>query len=265
MAAGILIGSSGYSYKDWVGVFYPDGLRPSDYLEFYALHFSFVELNFSYYAQPSPSAIAGLLARTPPAFMFSIKTHRSLTHDRNDDWRAQAAVFRRGIQPLAESGRLAGLVAQFPFSFHYNPDNRRFLADLCAEFAAYPFCVEFRNAEWLTDRVVGELAARGARLVLTDTPDLPGLPTLARYPAGSIAAAGYVRFHGRNGQNWWKGDSTSRYDYLYSREELEKWLPLLRGSARPILPVAFNNHARGRAVANAKDLQLLLAEADSPT
>jgi uncharacterized protein YecE (DUF72 family) len=258
MAANILIGTSGYSYRDWAVAFYPIGLKPSDYLEFYARHFSFVELNFSYYTQPSPAASAGMLARTPPGFRFSIKTHRSLTHDRGGDWRASAALFRRGIEPLAVAGRLVGLVAQFPFSFHYTPDNRRHLAGLCEEFTGYPLCVEFRNAEWLNDSVAGGLSARGVSLVLTDTPDLPGLPTLARYPAGAVAAAGYVRFHGRNAENWWTGDNTSRYDYLYSREELEEWLPALAASSRPFLPVAFNNHARGRAVVNARDLQLLI-------
>ena len=259
----ILIGTSGYSYKDWAGVFYPPGLKSSGYLDFYARHFNFVELNYSYYTQPKPGAAAAMLAGTPPGFRFSIKTHKNLTHGRSDGWRRDAALFRLGIEPLAAAGRLAALVAQFPFSFHYTPDNRRYLDGLCGEFKDYPLCVEFRNDEWLSVHVAAELEARGAALVLTDTPDLPGLPGRARHPDGPVTAGrtGYVRFHGRNAENWWKGDNTSRYDYLYKPEELRQWLPVLlkTASSRAILLVAFNNHARGRAVQNAKELQLMLA------
>ena len=70
-------------------------------------------------------------ASTPPEFLFSIKAHRSLTHEPGEDLAAEVRRFREGIAPLAGSGRLAAVLFQFPYSFHYTPDSRRHLAGLC--------------------------------------------------------------------------------------------------------------------------------------
>jgi uncharacterized protein YecE (DUF72 family) len=252
----ILVATSGYSYDDWRGPFYPDDLPKEEFLRYYALFFPFTELNFSYYSMPSPKTLSAMVSRTPAGFMFSLKAHRSLTHEPGPDWRNDAAAFTRAATVLADAGRLAAVLIQLPFRFHHVPENRSYLAALLDALWPLPRVVEFRNDEWSGERVYAELDKRGIGSVMVDRPDLPGLPPLAERVTGGL---GYVRFHGRNAADWWTGDNVSRYDYLYSRDELAAWLPRLKGMAKAAtLLVAFNNHARGKAVQNARELTSLL-------
>ena len=255
----ILIGTSGYSYDDWVGPFYPAGTAKREFLGYYASRFSFTELNFSYYRQPSAQAAAGMVTRTPDSFRFSVKMHRSVTHERADSWRNEARVFREGVEPFRAHGRLAGVLIQFPFSFHYRPENRYYLAQLCDELAALPLFVEFRNVEWQKPQVYEGLAERGVGLVVVDAPDLKGLP---EPEVLATAEAAYLRFHGRNRDNWWTGDNVTRYDYRYSTGELAEWVEPVRTLAEKtrLLLVAFNNHANANAAFNANELRRMLVE-----
>ena len=96
-------------------------------------------------------------------------------------------------------------------------------------------------------------------LVNVDEPRLPRLPEPGDTVTSELA---YLRFHGRNGANWWKGDNTTRYDYLYSDEELAEWMDpilIILGKVRLLL-VAFNNHYKAQAVANARRLKVMLGE-----
>jgi uncharacterized protein YecE (DUF72 family) len=253
----ILVGTSGFSYDDWVGPVYPQGTARQDFLNLYAARFPFVELNFSYYRQPSAHMLEKMLRSTPEAFLFAVKAHQSLTHAPGEDTAAPAQVFREGIAPLAESGRLAAVLCQFPHSFHYTPASRRHLGRLCGQLQGLPLAVEFRSGEWQRESVYAGLRDFGAALVNVDAPPLPRLP---RPSAVATSALGYVRFHGRNAGQWWRGDSTSRYDYLYRESELSEWVPLIRDLAGRVrlLLVAFNNHYKGQAARNAGDLNLLL-------
>ncbi len=256
--AKIFVGTSGYSYADWVGPFYPSGTAERDYLGFYASHFSFVELNFSYYAMPSAPLIERLADKTGSDFVFAVKAHRSLTHEITDRFDQDLDAFRGGVAPLAERGKLAAVLVQFPYSFHYNDRNRRHLDRLTRGLEGLPAAVEFRNAEWARERVTGGLKERGAAYVNVDQPALPKLLK----PSGLVTAdLGYIRFHGRNEKNWWTGDNVSRYDYLYGEEELAGWIDRLRAmlSLVRVLLVTFNNHARGQAVQNARRFKELLA------
>jgi uncharacterized protein YecE (DUF72 family) len=253
----VLIGTSGYSYEDWVGPFYPRGLSKREYLSFYAAEFPAVELNFSYYAQPNASTLERMIEKTPGSFRFAIKAHQSLTHNIGEDFPKDIERYRRGIQPLVDSGRLAAILLQFPYSFHYTPESRRHLQRLCESFAELPKAVEFRSSEWQRDSVYRGLGDVKTALVNVDEPKLPKLPAATEVVSSDLA---YLRFHGRNAANWWKGDNVSRYDYLYSAEELSEWLPMIErmlAKARLLL-VIFNNHSRGQAIQNARQLQGLL-------
>ena len=256
--ATILIGTSGFSYAEWVGPFYAPGTPREAFLPLYAAEFPFVELNYSYYRQPDPRTLERLVRRAPQGFQFSIKGHRSLTHEPGPDPDRDLAVFLEGIRPLREASRLSAVLLQFPYSFHYTPENRRRLQALCAGFEGVPLAVEFRNGEWQRESVQEGLRRLAAALVCVDEPGLPNLP---RPEAVATAPLGYVRFHGRNAADWWTGDSAGRYDYLYSRQELAEWVPRLRllAAGTKLLLVAFNNHRRGCAVQNARDLRDLLA------
>jgi uncharacterized protein YecE (DUF72 family) len=253
----VLIGTSGYSYEDWVGPFYPPGLHKREFLGYYAAEFPVVELNFSYYAQPSASTLQRLIDKTPEDFRFTIKAHQSLTHRVGEDFHKDIEHYKQGIRPLVEAGRLSAILFQFPYSFHYTPECRRHLGQLCESFADLPKAVEFRGADWQRDSVYEGLQKANAALVNVDEPRLPKLPDPTEVVSSDLA---YLRFHGRNAANWWKGDNVSRYDYLYSPDELSEWLPMIErmlAKARLLL-VIFNNHSRGQAIQNARELQSLL-------
>lgn len=274
--SGMYIGTSGFSYKDWIGPFYPEGLRKEEFLPYYAERFSFVELNFPYYRIPSPYTLEKMLEKTPDDFLFSLKAHKSMTHERADGWEGETERYIEGIKPVMEAGRLSGVLLQFPYSFHYTKENRSYLARLCdyltrsspashssdsppSSNSSMPLLVEFRNAEWSTASVREELQARNITFVVTDSPDLYNLPSPESIVTTEVA---YFRFHGRNKTDWWTGDNTSRYDYRYSYEELGELLPILKTMAQEStrLYIAFNNHHKGQATSNACMLKELFSE-----
>ena len=120
----IRIGTSGFSYKDWVGPVYPETLAPRDRLSFYAREFSTVELNVTYYRIPSTRTVESWVRKTPDDFLFAVKAFRELTHEREEP---QFAPFVASLQPMIEAGKLGCVLTQFPYSFHLLPQNRDYL------------------------------------------------------------------------------------------------------------------------------------------
>jgi uncharacterized protein YecE (DUF72 family) len=265
-----LIGTSGYSYRDWVGPVYPPGTPPGEFLDEYQKFFSFTEINSSYYAIPRPELCESMVRRTRGDFRFSIKTHKSFTHDHGlrigPSLEQQIQAYLKGIAPLAAAGKLAGILAQFPWSFHYDAESRRYLAAAAELFhriaadilpggtlssagSAYgreggcPLFVEFRSAEWISAKVRRGLEEYSLYPVFQDCPDLDRLPghlnemieafggrgaASLDKTAGEHPSPGYIRFHGRNSANWWTGTNVSRYDYLYEDRELASLLQAVR-------------------------------------
>jgi uncharacterized protein YecE (DUF72 family) len=256
----ILIGTCGYGYTEWVGPVYPEGTRKDDFLRLYAGLFPSVELDFSYYAMPKAQNLQKMLTESA-SLTFSIKAHKTLTHEVNStQWEGEAKTYKDAIKPLIDAGRLEAILFQFPYSFHYTDDNRRYLDKLLTFFKDAPSAVEFRVADWYTTRVFDALQGRGVSLVSLDMPELKGLPPLTETVTAKTA---YIRLHGRNAEKWWGSDSAARYDYLYKDSELEAWadrITRIAVQADRIL-VYFNNHARGQAVVNAKMLVGILQKA----
>ncbi len=250
----LYIGTSGYSYKDWKGVFYPDSFGSQEYLQFYAKQFPFVEINFSYYKHPSADMLHRMVEKTPSTFQFSIKAHQSLTHKRGGRWEQDAKMYIEGIQPLIDAERLAGVLFQFPYSFHRTAENRRYLGTITDYFSSLPIFIEFRNGEWMNDDVFGTLKDRNIGFVNTDSPELDSLPGKTEL---ITSERGYIRFHGRNSETWWSGDNVSRYDYCYTEEELKEWVVRIQRMLEKVtvLFIAFNNHHKGQAVRNAMQLR----------
>lgn len=257
----VLIGTSGYSYPDWVGHVYAPGTPEKDFLKHYCRHFPMTELNFSYYHQPDARTVGRMVHVTPDTFRFAIKAYKGLTHELSAGLEPEVRVFKEGIRPLIDAGRLASVVMQFPYSFHYTTQSRRYLDALCGQFEGIASAVEFRNAEWQRDSVYKGLERRRVALVNVDEPLLAGLP---RPTAIVTAPHAYVRFHGRNAANWWNGDNTSRYDYAYSGDELAEWVPRVRQMAAKAstVMVLFNNHFQGKAAEDARKLKAMLAEVE---
>ena len=259
----ILIGTSGYSYADWVGPFYPPGTRQADFLAFYCSQFDLTELNFTYYRQPEASSLQRMAAVAGDHFLFSVKAHKTLTHETQVAFHGEVATFLRGIEPLRETGKLGVVLLQFPYSFHYTSNNRRYLERLCGELSL-PLAIEFRNSEWQRDSVYAGLRQRNIATVNVDEPQLHKLPTPSSVVTSDIA---YVRFHGRNEQAWWSGDNVSRYDYLYEDDELNEWIPRITELAEKAgtVLIVFNNHSRGQAVQNARRIRELILERTNTT
>ena len=256
----ILIGTCGYSYNEWLGPVYPEGAKKEVFLSLYAERFKTVELDYSYYAMPKAQTIQRM-AEEAPGLTFALKAHQSLTH-RVDSakWKEEAKTYMQGIEPLREKARLEAVLFQFPFSFHYEDENRRYLGKILDEFTGIQAAVEFRNAEWLNNRVIDGLKTRGTALVGLDMPDLKGLPPTVDVVTSSLA---YFRLHGRNRESWWGSDGAARYDYLYSDRELEASAERIKQIVIKAdrLVIYFNNHRRGQAVQNAEALQKILEKA----
>ena len=206
----ILVGTSGYSFPDWVGPFYPPGIERSKMLDFYAREFVVVEVNATYYRIPPPATLRAMERKTPPEFEFVVKTHHDMTHERSLD-PALYQAYARAVEPIQESGKLQGLLAQFPYSFHRTRENERFLVALKERLPEIPLFVEFRHRSWVEDGVWELLEAHGIGYVSVDEPDLPGLvPPIARVTGPD--RIGYVRLHGRNKENWWRNPERGRPD-----------------------------------------------------
>jgi uncharacterized protein YecE (DUF72 family) len=254
----ILVGTSGYGYKEWVGKVYPEGSRPEQFLTQYASMFATVELNFSYYKMPTAQQSERFLEEAGPGFLFAIKGNEALTHQiEGATWKEAAKAFLVALEPLRKADRLAAILFQFPYSFHYEVDHRRYLDALLGEFTGLPTAVEFRNAEWYNNRVLDALRERRVAMASLDMPDLKNLPPVMDVVTSPLA---YVRFHGRNGEAWWGSDSGRRYDYFYSDDELEAWADRVEAIAERAerVLIYFNNHRRGQSVRNAKSLEAIL-------
>jgi uncharacterized protein YecE (DUF72 family) len=262
-AGPILVGTSGYSYAEWAEAgFYPPGTKAAHMLALYARQFAVTELNFTWYQMPKPQAIERMARLAPPAFRFTAKLTRTLTHEVDaGEWRGQAALYREGIAPLVQSGQLMALLLQFPPGFVRDPASRRYLAALLDAFQGLPLAVEFRHASWASDRVFAELERRRATLVAVDEPELPGL--FPKLDVVTHPELFYIRFHGRNARGWRSGNMQKQFDYDYRDDELREWteglIPRMAARAATGL-IFFNNHVRAQAPRNAAQMMHLLAE-----
>ena len=261
----IHIGTSGYSFRDWKGTFYPAKITGGEMLSFYAQHFEVVEINSTYYAIPKPHVFESMVDRTPSDFRFTVKANSGMTHERTDN-KFVFDQFADAVRPLIEANKLAGILAQFPWSFKNTQENRRYLGTCSDRLTKYPLIVEFRHISWISEPVFGFLRELGISYCVVDEPDLPGLvpPEVV-----STADMGYVRLHGRNAKMWWKGNASERYNYLYSEQELREWSPKINQLAASTKEtyVLFNNCHAGYAARNAKTMKSILQpemfEADS--
>lgn len=252
----IYIGTCGYSYKDWIGPFYPEGTKDAGMLEYYAQHFDFVEINSSFYHMPRLQLFESIAKRTPDRFRTAVKLFQGFTH--TDAASSElAGQFSYSLKPLAESGKLLCLLAQFPYSFHFNNENMDYLKKIREWFKDCAVSVEIRNQGWIRSEVISLLRNEDLGFVCVDEPRLKGLVGNVLASTSSIS---YLRLHGRNADKWYGGTGSERYDYLYNKEELELLVPKIRrleGNSA-VAVVAFNNHPIGKAVENAKQLIKLL-------
>ena len=257
-SANIYVGPAGWSYGDWKGIAYPAVASGSGReLETIAQYFDVVEINTSFYRPPRPEIARVWVRRSAvnPRFRFTAKLYRRFTHERDASADEERAV-KEGLEPLLQAGKLGALLVQFPWSFKNVAENRQYLAGLLLRFHGYPLVVEIRHASWNRPDVLEFLHEYGAGFCNLDQPVIGrSLP-----PTENVTApVGYVRLHGRNYESWFSDAAgvELRYDYLYSREELEQWKRRIESIAARSQEtyVILNNHYQAKAVANAVQLR----------
>ena len=298
MTPGLRIGTSGWNYPTgrgtWNGIFYPPARgRPKgfDELAFYASHFNTVEVNSTFYGQPRAEVCRGWAERTPDDFEFSVKLYQKFTHpkmykqrvakalasetspddDSNREWldaiagpnAADLDEFRRGIDPLANAGKLGALLAQFPPSFKQTAASRDYLTALLLALRGYQVAVELRHRTWSDDldATLTLLNEFQSAWVQIDEPKFQ-LSIRQNY-LPNVRGFYYMRLHGRNVAQWWHHDkSEDRYNYLYSAEELQEFVDTADASRRLVKKMYLytNNHFSAKSVANAAMIEQQLGE-----
>jgi len=247
----IRLGTSGFSYADWVGKWYPGGIQKADMLRYYARRFDVVEVNFTYYRMPTARTLKQMSAKTDEGFKFVVKANSEMTHERTGEPEV-FRVFQEALKPLIDDEKLGCILAQFPNSFKPGEESAEYLHWFREQIPDIAVTAEFRNRQWLTADTFDLLEALDLGFCCVDEPQLKGL-----LPPLSIATSdiGYVRFHGRNAAEWYAHDEAwQRYNYLYSQEELGGWVDKVKevDSATDETFVFFNNHYQGQAAINAE-------------
>jgi len=251
----IRIGTSGFSYDDWIGVFYPPSLPKGRWLEFYSARFDCLEINSTYYEWLASRVMENFANRVPASFRFSVKLHHSLTHERKELQKGVFATIEQN-KPLTQSDVLATQLAQFPPSFRNTKASWEWLKRLSDGIK--PLTVEFRHASWQIPETMENLRKMDVSYCCVDQPKLPGL--LQWQPVVTVSPA-YVRFHGRNAENWHVHEHAwQRYNYLYSEEQLSERatdvLEMSRHACETL--IFFNNHYAAQAIVNARQFAKIL-------
>jgi len=264
----IFVGPAGWSYADWRGRVYPEGAGTKfDTLALVAKYFDTVEINSSFYYPPRPETARAWLDRIAhnQNFIFTAKLHKVFTHRRDRLAQDDETAFRKGIDPLRDAGKFGALLIQFPWSFKNDLDERNYLNQLVERFKDYPLVVELRHESWSNPRILQTLEDLGVGLCDIDQP----LFSNSIKPSAEVTSSiGYIRLHGRNYQNWFREEANvvERYDYLYSRDELDPWINRIKevsDKAKQTFVIA-NNHARGQSLVNAFEILAELEEERVP-
>jgi len=316
VAAPIRIGTCSWADESLTRYFYPRSVKTAgDRLRYYTDRFDTVEANSTYYRLPEREMVERWAERTPEGFVMHVKAFGVMTRhpvkldqlptdlregaptdergriDRPPrEFRAE--IFRRfheALEPLRETGKLGGILMQFPPYIVFKPAAFEYLEWAQEQLRGDEMLVEFRHASWLDEEsraeTLGFLERHGMTYVIVDAPRLEGrnvLPTVVT----TTSPTAYVRFHGRNAETWNKRVRTAaeRFDYLYPEEELGEWVEplgelaersetvyaMFNNNGRSTIPApGLGEHAEGETVAqapvNAQMLRALLQEAGLPT
>jgi uncharacterized protein YecE (DUF72 family) len=241
MAGRVFIGTSGWHYKHWLGLFYPEKLPPEKMLGFYAQHFDTVELNNSFYHLPLVSSVDNWRAITQPGFVFAVKGSRFITHMKKlKDPKPSSRKFFHVVDRLQR--KLGPILFQLPPRWKMNLERLR--AFLKALPPKHRYAFEFRDDSWLVKEAFDVLREFNAAFCIHD---LASMQT----PLEITADFTYVRFH---------GPGEAKYQGSYSRKELNYWAKQIKEWRKDLkrIYVYFNNDIGGHAVRNALQLKKLL-------
>jgi len=239
--ADLHIGTSGWSYKHWHGIFYPDEIKPGKYLEYYTTRFICVELNSCFYHLPQKKTVEGWMTRTPGKFMFCLKLSRFITHQ------MKLSNVEEALQKFFDvfegmKAKLGPVLVQLPPQLSYDePRIRYFLELLQKQYDEYRFAIEIRNLTWVNDIFFDLLSQYGVAFVIADSGN--------RYPYHEAVTTDivYLRLHGR--EQLYASDY-NEYDLQQYAEKISGWL-----NDNKNVWVFFNNDYHGFAINNAERLQ----------
>ncbi len=245
----IYIGTSGWSYKDWEGNFYPEGLKSTQYLEYYSRQFNAVEIDSTFYGVPRRTTVAGWYKAVPADFRFTSKFPQEITHESGlVDVRDILKNYLDAMAGLKE--KLGPLLMQFPYSF--KPE----MFDDLAKFMkllprGFNFVIEVRNRKWLDKRFYDLLDEHSIGLALLDHPWMPKVE-IATSPIL------YVRFLGDRR----KIPDNFTHEYIDRTDELEQWELLIQAIEEKVDDFYgyFNNHYTGHSPTTARKFIKLLAQ-----
>jgi len=256
-----LFGTAGWSYKDWYGTVYPPKV-PKDFnhLEHLAQFMDFVEVNTTFYRIPTLNLTEGWVKKTGNLenFLFWVKIHQQFTHQRQVN-KQEIDCFKQALKPLERSSQLAGLLAQFPYSFKLNTGNLNYVKALADIFQEYPLAIEFRHKSWNREELFEVFKEKKLIWVNIDQPLISlSLPLTAQATHPEIS---YFRLHGRNEKTWFSNEGRdARYNYNYNLMELNRIaekIKKLTELAKKVF-ISGNNHYKGSAYNNLIQLKKIL-------
>ncbi|MFX1376511.1 MAG: DUF72 domain-containing protein [Promethearchaeota archaeon] len=255
MKTKILIGTSGWSYEEWIGSFYPKSLRQEDFLLFYSEVFFTNEINTTFYNIPSRWVVQNWVKKTPSNFLFSAKIPQTITHEHKlntDLCLNDLNYYLNSMEPLIKAKKLLSFLIQLPPTFnkieHFG-NLREFINSWPGDLKRdnYNLVVEFRHKSWMNTEVFEFLKRKSITYCAVIEPLLPPRMDITN------PELVYIRFHGFGDKIW--------FDYCFKEEEIKKWAQ----SIREIIPEAkqigiyFNNHFSGYAAKNSLMLMKELA------
>ena len=235
------IGTSGWSYKDWKEIFYPAGLKTTDWLAYYAQTFSITEINSSFYHLPRKQTVAAWVKKVPDHFLFCPKMSRFLTHLKKLSAPEEPLQrFFDVFEPMYK--KMGPVLLQLPASVHFEKDKTEHLYGVLKEqYKPFKFSLEVRHNSWLSEESIVLMKRYNIGFVISQSGK--GFPYLEIATAKHI----YVRFHGPK----------ELYASLYSKEDMDQYARLFKKwlNQNHSLWIFFNNDFFGYAIENAKQLE----------
>jgi len=241
----IFLGTSGWSYKEWIGPFYSKSDKSM--LRAYSNVFRSVEIDSTFYRYPNKGTVMGWARYSPESFVYTAKLPGLITHEKKlnlaEGIEKDLEKFTELMEPLFLSGKLGCILIQLPPRFDYRPKQMEDFFKLLPTHIR--FAVEFRHPSWLKNETWTLLEKYKVAYTIVDEPLLPA----EIHVTSNIA---YFRWHGHGKGPW--------YDYLYSAEELQPWAPKINEVADKVDKVYgyFNNHYHGYAVENCLQIMEIL-------
>ncbi|MBD3255968.1 MAG: DUF72 domain-containing protein [Candidatus Lokiarchaeota archaeon] len=246
MSEKVLIGTSGWGYDEWLGPFYPKGLKQKDYLNYYSEIFYTNEINTTFYHIPSRTIVENWVKKVPSDFLFSAKLPKDITHKHKldiDESAAHLEVYLKVMEPLIAAGKLLAFLIQLPPSFekekHFS-NLKEFIRNWPEDpdERGYHLVVEFRDKSWMDDEMFNYLRKNSLTYCVVIEPLLPPRMEVTNEEFS------YIRFHGFGKKIW--------FDYYFNEGEIKEWAnkigPVIEASKR--VGIYFNNHFSGYAAKN---------------